>query len=338
MRTLIETDPSLRPSSTTRHALTVAFVNPVRGSSVYQAMNSSSPKLYTRRVIGEETLSSTSDFNLRHSAPLSATTSSVIFRSCCLAISEATWTLALAGQNIKLTFYIDCQRPAPPSEYKMVWREALEPAVSTRGSQVLIPQTSQNAVYLEPHVTDMRGFPYRRYHVVVLNAPSWYVTWRATLDFDAIEYGISGVHIFRPERVPQGQVGFAVAIDGESLVGIGHGDWQAEWIVIGHETACGDPIFASEESAHPVFWAMHGEGSWEPKLVAPSLDLFRDCLMVFRRFASGRSSPRDLDANPLTPEEQALFLQDIRRPTNGNQEALGFWAVQVEIDLEAFEG
>ena len=30
------------------------------------------------RVIGEETLSSTRDFNLRHSAPLSATTSSVI--------------------------------------------------------------------------------------------------------------------------------------------------------------------------------------------------------------------------------------------------------------------
>ena len=81
IRTLIETDPSPRASSATRHAVTVAFVKPARGSSMYQAMNSSSPRLYTRRVIGEETLSSTSAFNLRHSDALSATTSSVIFRS-----------------------------------------------------------------------------------------------------------------------------------------------------------------------------------------------------------------------------------------------------------------
>ena len=33
-------------------------------------MNSSSPRLYTRRVIGDETLSSTSAFNLRHSEVL----------------------------------------------------------------------------------------------------------------------------------------------------------------------------------------------------------------------------------------------------------------------------
>jgi hypothetical protein len=54
--------------------------------------------LYTRRVIGEETLSSTSAFNLRHSEALSATTSSFIvksFRSRYLAISEANRTLPL---------------------------------------------------------------------------------------------------------------------------------------------------------------------------------------------------------------------------------------------------
>jgi hypothetical protein len=34
---------------------------------------------YTRRVIGDETLSSTSAFNLRHSDALSATTSSFIY-------------------------------------------------------------------------------------------------------------------------------------------------------------------------------------------------------------------------------------------------------------------
>jgi hypothetical protein len=63
IRTLIETDPRSRPSRTTRHALTVAFVKPTRSSAVYQARNSSSPRLYARRVIGEETLSSTRDFS-----------------------------------------------------------------------------------------------------------------------------------------------------------------------------------------------------------------------------------------------------------------------------------
>jgi hypothetical protein len=61
----------LRASSATRQAVTVAFVNPAgRGASVNQAMNSSSPRLYTRRAIGDDTLSSTSAFNRRHSGDL----------------------------------------------------------------------------------------------------------------------------------------------------------------------------------------------------------------------------------------------------------------------------
>jgi hypothetical protein len=81
---------------------------------------------------------------------------------------------------------------------------------------------------------------------------------------------------------------------------------------------------------------MHGEGSWNPKLVAQSLDVFRQCLSIFQRFANGRSGPVELEAKPPSVEEQAQFLQDIRTLTNDDQEALGFWAVQVEIDLDAF--
>src|ERR1019366_9107798 len=81
IRTLIEIGPSLRASSATRQAVTVALVNPAgRASSVNQAMNSSNPRLYTRRVIGDETLSSTSAFNLRHSEARSATTKTFILQ------------------------------------------------------------------------------------------------------------------------------------------------------------------------------------------------------------------------------------------------------------------
>jgi hypothetical protein len=46
IRTFIEIGPSPRASSATRHAITVAFVNPAgRGASANQAMNSSRPRL-----------------------------------------------------------------------------------------------------------------------------------------------------------------------------------------------------------------------------------------------------------------------------------------------------
>jgi hypothetical protein len=106
IRTLIEIGPSLRASRTTRHAVTVAFVNPAgRSSFVNQAMNSSNPRLYTRRVIGDDTLSSTSAFNRRHSKALSATTKAFIIKSFIsryLAISGANRTLALVAGDIKL--------------------------------------------------------------------------------------------------------------------------------------------------------------------------------------------------------------------------------------------
>jgi hypothetical protein len=57
---MTDDDPRRRSSSDTRHALTVALVKPGRGSCWNHAMNSFKAMLYTRFVIGEETLSSTS--------------------------------------------------------------------------------------------------------------------------------------------------------------------------------------------------------------------------------------------------------------------------------------
>ena len=60
IRTFIETAPNPRVSSATCQAATVALVKPGRGSRLYHSKNSSSPRLYTRFVIGEETESRTS--------------------------------------------------------------------------------------------------------------------------------------------------------------------------------------------------------------------------------------------------------------------------------------
>ena len=82
---------------------------------------------------------------------------------------------------------------------------------------------------------------------------------------------------------------------------------------------------------------MHGEGSWEPKLVAPSIEVFTRCLRAFQAFAAGRSTPVEAEANPPTSDQQAQFLTVIRSLTNHNQDALGFWAVQIELDLDVFD-
>ena len=78
IRTLMETAPSPRASSATRQAATVALVKPGRGSRPYHSKNSSSPRLYTRRVIGDETLSSTNRFNRCQWAACGTTIKSVI--------------------------------------------------------------------------------------------------------------------------------------------------------------------------------------------------------------------------------------------------------------------
>src|SRR5271169_6496640 len=78
MRMMMDDDPSLRSSRDTRHALTVALVKPGRGACWNQRRNSSSAMLYTRFVIGEDTLSSTIAFSFVHPAIFSTAIKSFI--------------------------------------------------------------------------------------------------------------------------------------------------------------------------------------------------------------------------------------------------------------------
>lgn len=175
-----------------------------------------------------------------------------------------------------------------------------------------------------------------RYHLDVKKTPEWYVDWRAAFNIDIVEYGGIGIQLFRSNEVPEGQLGFAVTSDGRPLIGSDPGDWRSEWAVIGRDTGCGDPVFASDLTPHPVFSAMHGEGYWQAKLVAPSLDAFAHCFRLFQRFAAGRNIPDEVNANPPKLEEQAQFLTVIRSLTDGDNDALGFWAVQIDLDLDSF--
>src|SRR5580658_2921127 len=76
---MMDDEPSRRSSSDTRQALTVALVKPGRGACWNHAINSFSAMLYTRFVIGDDTLSSTRDFNFSHCAIFSIAINSFIF-------------------------------------------------------------------------------------------------------------------------------------------------------------------------------------------------------------------------------------------------------------------
>src|SRR6202790_3909032 len=75
---MMDDDPRRRSSRDTRPALTVALVKPGRGACWNHAMNSFSAMLYTRFVIGDETLSSTIPFNFSHWAIFSTAIKSCI--------------------------------------------------------------------------------------------------------------------------------------------------------------------------------------------------------------------------------------------------------------------
>lgn len=160
--------------------------------------------------------------------------------------------------------------------------------------------------------------------------PDSYIRVRRAILIDEVSYGSGGIKLFGPDDIDECQVGYSVAPDGKSLCSHGAGSWQSSWIAIGHETACGDPLFIeSADPALPVLTALHGEGKWEPMPVAISLNAFAQLFSEFARIAKGRSTPVELDHNPLSEAERDAFLRRVDQ-SNESQFESRFWAVMLE--------
>ena len=108
------------------------------------------------------------------------------------------------------------------------------------------------------------------------------------------------------------------------MVGEKEGEWLKNWLVIGYEDCCGDPIFI--DTAHqgfPVYSAMHGEGSWEAIRIADSLEGLGHALSAVVDVSKGRENPVALENNLLNQHEKELTLATIKR-YNPNAD-LDFW-------------
>jgi len=153
---------------------------------------------------------------------------------------------------------------------------------------------------------------------------------RKMLPSTEVSYGCGGIRLFGAGEVEDGQVGYSVAPDGTSLCAGEAGAWQPNWVVIGYETACGDPLFVDiDAAALPVFTAMHGQGAWEPVPVAASAEAFAMCVKELSRISVGRSNPVECEANPVSENERTVFLRRIAE-LNQSKSAPEFWAVLLE--------
>jgi hypothetical protein len=151
-----------------------------------------------------------------------------------------------------------------------------------------------------------------------------------------VSVGSEGVHICSLADLPGMQRGYCISSAGEPLCGDADGDWKKEWVVIGYETTCGDPIFIdSAVERYPVYTAMHGEGRWDPRPIAVSLDGFRQALEAIAQVAQGREDLLALEANPIAPAERDEVLRTIRRFNPGID--LDFWILIFGEDPEGFE-
>jgi hypothetical protein len=139
-----------------------------------------------------------------------------------------------------------------------------------------------------------------------------------------VSFGYNTIRVYQASELKSLQVGYSISPTGDSLTGDRDGDWLRKWVVIGYEEGLGDPIFIdTTEEAFPVYTAIHGEGRWDAKRIAVSLEAFGRALSAVADVAKNRESPVALENDPLTQSEKETTLAAIRRDNPGVK--LEFW-------------
>jgi hypothetical protein len=128
-----------------------------------------------------------------------------------------------------------------------------------------------------------------------------------------------GVHAVTPaERIrlipaselEKEQIGFALSESGEIISGPRPSGWRASWVIIGHSSLLGDPYFldTSDPDAEgdcPVYTAMSGTETWQPRLCASSFALF------LRILAIGMEVARGFDVDDYDVDNEQVFREAV---------------------------
>jgi hypothetical protein len=157
-----------------------------------------------------------------------------------------------------------------------------------------------------------------------------YIEVRKAIPLEKVSCGYRTVTLFSAAELAEGQVGYSVGEAGEDFTGESEGDWRANWLVIGDEDVCGDPIFVDlSESDLPVFTAAHGQGRWDPEILASSFAGFVKALAEVDRVSQTRRNSVQLERHPLSKVEREQVLKQIAK-VNGKAN-LEFWDGWFEV-------
>jgi hypothetical protein len=116
------------------------------------------------------------------------------------------------------------------------------------------------------------------------------------------------IRLIAAEKLLDEQVNFALKEDKTPISVPTPSGWRASWIIIAHSALLGDPYFLDvsnpdPEGDCPVYTAMSGTETWQPKLCASSFALFLRILAVGLDVASG------FDLNDYDVDNEQVFRE-----------------------------
>ncbi|MBX2967674.1 MAG: hypothetical protein KF845_16150 [Cyclobacteriaceae bacterium] len=150
-------------------------------------------------------------------------------------------------------------------------------------------------------------------------------------DNSEISIGYNEITFFAVDELDEEQVGYSVDDNNNSLITGQEGDWKEEWLVIGVDGLIEDPIFVDTSSKQlQVLTAAHGEGEWEPIPIADTLDSFAYIIIELKKNSVNRSTPVDLEENPISDNEKKQFLARIKK--NNSYSDIDYWENFLEAD------
>lgn len=145
-----------------------------------------------------------------------------------------------------------------------------------------------------------------------------YLIAREAVPFGVVSLGYRSVILHTQDELQQGQLGYSMDDQGTPLTGDAPGDWRENWLVIGYEDECGDPIFIdAARREFPVYTAPHGEGDWVPNLIATSFATFVRALTSVKNLSVGRENPVERAGNPVPASEGRAILEAISHENPG---------------------
>ncbi|WP_315113102.1 hypothetical protein [Clostridium intestinale] len=127
-----------------------------------------------------------------------------------------------------------------------------------------------------------------------------------------VSLGYDDIYLFKVDNIEKEQVGYSIDRDGNSLILNEEGSWKANWLIIGFNENSGDSYFIDTSSNdYPLYISMHGEGAWNPTMIADSYMNFIDILTELQRLSRGRENPVALELNPIPSKDIEKFISGI---------------------------